>query len=415
MLFLGVLLYIFDVFVQPQLFIPAILNWRLDFLVMGPIIILWALGLHNAKRTHFLDSQQGKLMVMFFIIIMLSTISVSWLSYSLNTFIGWGKIVLIFFAIINIVNSYNKLRVVIWISVWGLTITACLGILQHHGIDYFGTGLIQGRIRGIGIFTMNQLAHVLAFLIPMILYLFKSTKRILLKLLLLIILLIYYYTILLTQSRGGLLCSVMIIAIFFMLFTKSKSIKIFGFFISVGLFILFLQISPRLQTISSYSTESSAKGRLDVWGEALMVFKNYPILGVGKDQFREHAFIAPHNSYIQTLTELGFFGLFIWLAFFYFSFKNLKYLAVDPKKSITEEAKVLAKCFQVSLCAYLISSFFSGSAYYETLYIILALIVVLQVLTKINTFTTRIFIAKDIISILSIEIAIIFVIRLLVT
>jgi O-antigen ligase len=413
MLFLGVILYIFNFFLQPQCFIPAVKGWQVDKIVMGTVIILWIIGMLKAKKMHFFNAQQNKLMIMFYFVIVISTLSVNWLTYSFNTFIGWGKVVLIYFALINIVNSYKKLKTIIWVAVLSLSITALLGILQKYGIDYFGTGLDKGRIQGVGIFNMNQLAHVLAFLIPMILYLFSTTKNIFLKLILLIISLEYYYAIFLTESRAGLLCVVITIFFFFVFFTKSKLIKIFGFVISIVLFTLLLQLSPRLQTIST--TEVSAKGRLDAWGDGLVAFKSSPFLGVGKDQFTEHAVRASHNSYVQTLTELGIFGLFIWLALFYFSFKNLRYISNSKNKLVTKNESFLSKCFQISLYAYLINSFFSGSAYYEQLYIMFALIVVLQILTNINNLKgNRIFIAKDMMFILFVETAIVLIIRLLV-
>jgi putative inorganic carbon (hco3(-)) transporter len=407
MIFLGTLLYIFNVFVQPQLFIPFVIGWHVDRIVLSFVAILLFFRVIIKRKLLFWDMHQSILMVLFWIVILISTFSVGWMTYTFNTFIEWGKVVLIYFIIVNAVNSQRKLEAAIWMVVLSSSITAFLSILQHFGIDFYGTGLLQGRIRGVGIFMMNQLAHVLVFVTPLVMALFFKTKRMLLRLILLIILSIYSTAIYLTFSRAGLIAELAVFVLLISYFVKKRPIKIISFGVILVLLIFLWQLAPRLNTVSEYRTEASAKGRLDVWGQALTVLKDFPFFGVGKEQFQEHCFIAPHNSFIQSVTELGLIGLFIWLSFFYYSLKNLRLMLIN-EKSLTENQKIFSKCFQISLWGYLISSFSSGSAYYETLYIVIALIVALQYLTGFRiSGNNRIFSFRDVLYIGLTEIAII--------
>jgi O-antigen ligase len=407
MLFFGTLLYIFNLFVQPQLFIPFVINWHVDKIVMGSLTILLFFQAITKRKLRFLDMHQSVLMVLFWIVIVLSTLSVAWITYTFNTFIEWGKMFLIYFVIVNTVNSQKKLEAVIWIIVLSISVTAYFSILQHFGIDLYGTGLLENRIRGVGIFMMNQLAHVLVFVTPLAMGLFFKTRRLFLRLVLIIILGIYLTAIYFTFSRAGFIAELLVFVLLISYFVKRRTARIICFGVILLLSIFLWQFAPRLQTVSEYKTEASAKGRLDVWGQALTVLKSFPFLGVGKDRFREHCFIAPHNSYIQSATELGLIGFFIWLSFFYYSFKNLKLIHINGKE-VTDAHEIFSKSFQISLWAYLISSFSSGSAYYETLYVMFALVVALQYLTGINIFKdNRFFYIRDIFYIGLAEIAII--------
>lgn len=386
MCFLGILLYFVIIFAQPQELNLPIKGWPLEQIVMGITGVSFLCGSLLNRRIKLFNAHQNILMVWLWGVIVVSTFQVGWTAYTFNVFIEWGKFIIAYFLIINIIDSQKKLKLAVWTIVLSMSVTAVIGMLQHYGIDYTGIGTklyndALGRIvriRGVGIFGMNQLAHACAFVIPLIFGLFLVTRNIFAKLFLAALFLCYYYVIYLTVSRGGMLAGFFVVALLVMSFTKSKKIKSAGLGIVIVVSILIIHVLPRLETVGSFKTESSAKGRLDVWGEALSVLKNSHFLGVGKGQFREYCSISPHNSYIQTVTELGIAGLFLWLALFYYSFKNLKLIGQAAEKSGTKFQIIFIKCFRVSLGTYLVSSYFSGSAYYSILYAMFALAVVMQ-------------------------------------
>ena len=209
-----------------------------------------------------------------------------------------------------------------------------------------------------------------------------------------------------------MICAVMVVGLLFIVFNKKKHVRAFGLTLAVLLFVFCLQFSSRLQTVSGGQEDGSFKGRTDAWGAALINLKSYPF-GIGKEQFQDYFDIAAHNSYIQVVSEIGVFGLFVWLAIFYYSIKNLRLISGHFEPGlINDRQRTVSKSLQVSLFAYLIGSFFSNSGYYITLYILFALIVSLQRLASPAIFKkNKLFQFKDLARIGTLEIVIILLIH----
>lgn len=390
MLFFGIILFIIIIFVQPQEFLFPFKGLPLVSYVMVAVSIGWFLqsGM-NKSKVYFLKSQQNVLMLLFWIIIGISTLQIGWLPYTMSTFIEWGKIVLIYWLMSRIIDSEKRLVTTIWIIVLCASFLAIAGILLKNGIDITGVGMgEEGRIRGVGIFDTNQLAYTLVCLAPLSFALFLITKGGFSKLLLMVNLFVSYYAVYLTGSRGGLLAAVLGLGTIFVVFNKKRTTKIIGIVIALLLLLVFWKVSARLDTVSNYQEDSSARGRMSVWGESLGLLKSYPVFGIGKGQFREYLPISPHSSYIQVVTELGLTGLFLWLALFYYSIKNLR--AIDNSLLTREQRNppIIAKSLQVCFIIYLFGSLFSGNGYYITLYMLFALVIALQYILKYNDKST---------------------------
>ncbi len=74
--------------------------------------------------------------------------------------------------------------------------------------------------------------------------------------------------------------------------------------------------------ISSFdAAEGSNAGRILIWQNAIEVFKQNPVIGVGvgnypltQDEFiSSRSPINAHNTYLEIVTELGLSGLLLWL------------------------------------------------------------------------------------------------------
>lgn len=61
---------------------------------------------------------------------------------------------------------------------------------------------------------------------------------------------------------------------------------------------------------------ASTSERLEAWYEALSMFREHPLLGVGRDQFLVHHHLTAHNSPLLAAAEDGFIGLTLWIALF---------------------------------------------------------------------------------------------------
>lgn len=415
MAFLGLIIFLLIIFIQPQEFLPGMKGVQIVAIVMGIVALFW-LPQRLIKKGIKIKSQQSALMVLFWILIVLSTLNIGWLGGTFTTIIEWGKFVLIYFIMIDLINSPAKFETTMFTLITGGVVIAVFGVLQWFGIDITGIGFssdtMSVRIRGIGIFDTNQLAYTMCFLAPLVFYFLSVTKNLIIKLFFAAVFCLFYYTVYLTSSRGGMICAVMVVGLLFVLYNKKKSAQTFGLALATVLFLSFLALSSRLQTVSGYKQDGSAKGRTDAWGAALINLKSYP-LGIGKEQFQDYFHIAAHNSYIQVISEIGIFGLFVWLALFYYSIKNLRLISKYSEPGGKNKQANAAKSLQVSLFAYLIGSFFSNSGYYITLYILFALIVSLQRLSNPDIFKeNRLFEFKDLMKIGTLEIMIILLIHI---
>lgn len=387
MLFSGLLFLLFSIFVRPQDF------WRpfqsAPFFEITSIILTIATILSSLKKKAkpILKSPQDILMILLWVAIVLSAISVRWLQFTFDTFIDWLRYILVYFLIINIVDSRKRFKIILWAIVIFMSLTAGMGVLQHFGTDITRVGTHpDGRIRGVGIFDTNQLAYSVAFCASLAIGLLLFYKKLIIRIVTLGILLLYFYCIYFTQSRGGLVCLVLVLLFTFLIFSKSKFIKTFGIIISLLFVFLLSTFAPRFSTTKEYKTDSSVMGRVEVWADALSLMKGRPFFGVGKDQFYEYFKLAPHSSYIQSLTELGVIGLFLWMALFYFSLKNLQKLKETQDNKKDRYLLIFSNALQVSMYSYLAGSFFSGNTYYITLYVFFALIVVLQNISGFSEF-----------------------------
>jgi len=417
MLFWGFLIYLFLIFVRPQDFVPAVRGLPLVNMVLVPLIVCSLFQVLRGKRIDFKGVPQNNLMIAFWIVIVLSTLSVRWLQYTLTTFIDWGKVVLTYFLIVLIIDSQKKLKISVWAIVLCTTVTAILGVLQAHGRDVTGVGLLHdGRITGVGIFGTNQLALTLVFILPFVFGLFCLTKSSFARILLCGIWGVYWYAIYLTGSRAGMLFGASVPLLITVVFTRRNIVRIIGIIFTVLSLVVFSYFSSRMDTIGSYQEDSSAMGRIDVWGAGLSALKSTPFLGIGMGQFNTDYFErAPHSSYVEAVVELGLVGFFIWLGLFYFSLKRLRLIDIHKGGVVDDQARIISKSLQVSLYAYLLGSLTSGNTYYPTLYILFALVVAMQKLTGMDFFKKQpLFAFRDLRNIAVIEFSVILLIHILV-
>ncbi len=121
-------------------------------------------------------------------------------------------------------------------------------------------------------------------------------------------------TVFLSQSRGGLVSMMIVLGIY--------AIRRYGLWMLVpsGLLgIVVLVLGGRSGEAADVSTEM----RYEAWATGLELFRQYPIFGVGSGQFNQHHYLTAHNSFVLSLTETGFIGLFIFVSMIYVTIKSL--------------------------------------------------------------------------------------------
>lgn len=372
MTFTLLLLWIGTLYIRPQETLMEVRGFPLMELVAGATIIAWGLSIVTRKvRPSF--SYHGAFLTFFLIAIMASWLSQGSFESALNAFLEFGKVVLLFFIIASEVDSPKKVKALMALMVL-LTLTLSIqGIYQFHtGVGFGGETLIEGRIRGTGMFNdPNDLALAMVAAIPFSLSIISSRHWPgMARFLALASVPFIFYAIYLTGSRGGIIGLGVALILFFGLRVGWAK----GAMVAALVAVLFITwASPWVRQIDL--TEASARGRIEAWSEGLQMVKSSPLFGVGWRNSPEYHGLTAHNSFLLAGSDTGLVGLFLWVALIWVSFKTL-YLCTKPsplegKKAIFIRSS--ARDTGASLGGFLTSAAFLSQTYSYLLYILLAL------------------------------------------
>jgi O-antigen ligase len=131
---------------------------------------------------------------------------------------------------------------------------------------------------------------------------------------------------------------------------------------------------------SGEEATSSTTERVDCWAEALSMWRSHPLLGVGLGQFGEYHTLTAHNSYLLTLAELGFPGLFLFSIVLYLSVKiplavlsRMERVPALQAASATSIARPWAMALLAAFAGLGVGIFFLSFAYHYVLWIYIGL------------------------------------------
>jgi hypothetical protein len=174
----------------------------------------------------------------------------------------------------------------------------------------------------------------------------------------------------LTASRGGQLVFLAVLAAYFI-----NRVGLAGVLVGGVLALPLLLFGGRGGTDASSSTME----RVDCWAEALGMWREHPLLGVGLGRFGEFHYMTAHNSYLLALAELGLPGMLLFGMVLYVSAKTplvvLRHSATqDPR--LTPGATLMRAWAMGLLAAFVglgIGIFFLSFTYHYVLWIYLGL------------------------------------------
>ncbi|MEN3046086.1 MAG: O-antigen ligase family protein [Candidatus Hydrothermales bacterium] len=193
------------------------------------------------------------------------------------------------------------------------------------------------RAKGV-FYHSNSYSAFISLASIMILSFILYSENKLLKYLLIFTLFFSIFTIFLTFSRAGYISLFLSLYLFYFLYLlKKRKAKILVFYtiLAIILFILFLLvikvIAPsiylRFESILWGRREISIQFRTIFWSEAIKIFINDPLKGLGSGQFAFTDFsqvhLHAHNAFLNILAELGIFGFIVFILFLYKIFKFL--------------------------------------------------------------------------------------------
>lgn len=155
----------------------------------------------------------------------------------------------------------------------------------------------------------------------------------------------------LTTKRAASLFSIITSLIMLLLYWKGKMSNkkylrvIFIFlFIAISFYLLNSQFDIFQKILSknrNLTIENDvSNGRLKMWQQALSLFWDSPIFGIGLKKYYKMTGFDVHNTYIQILTETGIIGFLFFAIFIYSVIKNCIVLCKKKYKNGFESMKI---------------------------------------------------------------------------
>lgn len=239
------------------------------------------------------------------------------------------KIVVYYMLLVGLLDTPKKVRWFLMILAVLVTFLTTVTLLGYYGyIEKIkpleqretlndGSVVITVRMQSTGIYNdPNDLCMILVVGMGVCLYLSNYPGAGVLGWLWLFPVGFMGYAVYLTKSRGGFMAMLAgLLVLFHARFGLLKSLILSAFVLPV----MFFLFSGRATNISN--NEDSAVTRLQLWSEGLGWFKQYPLFGMGFDEFveREGELFVPHNSYIHAYAEMGFLGGTLFFGAIYYA------------------------------------------------------------------------------------------------
>jgi O-antigen ligase len=386
-------IYLFLEYIRPASLYPVIdiLPWTQVALLMVCVTA------YSDKTIKWVSVRGNFLVVLFFLIVLLSSVfafrpSLSWNAIDIP--INW---VIVYFLIITVVNTEKRFLVFVL-----LFLLVNFKMSQHGFFSFANRGFTFARygvtgapgwFRDSGDFGIAMTIFVplaLAFALALKEYWGRYKKW------------FFYFlpitgmvTIIATSSRGAQL-GLLAIGVWFILKRRGGIKAMLGILI-VGSALYFLLPEAMLARYHSAGEDTTSIDRLNHWHFGMQVIQENPVLGIGYNNWLTYCnFInpnglgnlpfcrMPHNTYIEAASQLGVTGLviYIWIAMYIFRLN-----ARTRKNAIQFNNKLiiyLAHGLDGGLIGYMVSTIFFTELFYPDFWLQLAMAVALHEISRRN-------------------------------
>ncbi|TAK91055.1 MAG: putative O-glycosylation ligase, exosortase A system-associated [Burkholderiaceae bacterium] len=305
------------------------------------------------------------------------------------------KIFLMTFVMTTLIHGRQRIHLLL------LTAALSIGFYGFKGGVFTLTGGGVNQVRGPnGTFIggNNEIGLALLMVLPLLIFLGRDEPGKWLKRFLVATAVLSCFSIVFTYSRGAMLGLAVLLPLIF-LRSKAKFI-----FLLVGLPIAYFayQWAPeslfkRAETINSYEEDASAMQRMQAWSVSWNIAKDHPLLGAGfdmeysPDEDRWLSYADPkyarfgnqsraaHSVFFQVIGHHGFLaaGLyFLMLALFMHRLYRLR--KVPRRYPELKWVATYADALFLGMVGFLVCGAFLNSAYFDLMFLFLAMGSVLQ-------------------------------------
>ena len=295
----------------------------------------------------------------------------------------WGKVWRIQLGVLltlMLTTSMERVHALIW------TIGVSLGFYGIKGglwsIMTGGTNRVYGP-DGTFIGGNNEIGLALVMTAPLLWYLALETTNRKLKLALYGSTALTLIAIVGTHSRGAFLG---IAVMGFMMFMKAKR-KLLPLLMGIAFVVALPFVAPqewfdRMHTIETYEEDKSATNRIKAWNKSIDI-ANQRLTGGGYEFISITNGVDCHSIYFEILSEHGWPGLVLFLTLGLMTFMKCgRIRKLTRKRPDLSRPYNLASMLQVSLAGYATSGAFLGLAYFDFLYVLVVVTVVLYTVVR---------------------------------
>jgi O-antigen ligase len=362
-------------------------------------IVMYLFDQQEPRRSVHLLVPTTKYLLALLVWMVLSVIGAIRQANSFDLLVGsFIKTVLMYFVVAASVRGIRDVQRLMLVYLVGGTIYAAVVITRFE----VGAG-DAWRLGHLYYYDANDFATLAVTTIPCGLYFLHAARGGVARLLAAVTLTVLTVAFVRAGSRGGFIA--LIVAAVFMLVrypTIPPRWRLTGAAL-VALVLLgtatdqyWTQMGTILSDTDYNLTEEN--GRLQIWRRGVGYMFQYPIFGIGPDNFgvaegtlsplavRQQFGIgvrwnAPHNTFVQVGAELGIPGLALFVAMIASAFVALRRSAARG----TPGGAQLTPALTASLLSFVVGSFFLSLAYSDMLYMLVAFTAGLQKVTSIAT------------------------------
>jgi probable O-glycosylation ligase (exosortase A-associated) len=292
------------------------------------------------------------------------------------------------------------------LQIHSMVIIICLGMGIHgalEGLKYIDSGGGHKVIAPASIGDNNYLAMATLMVMPLLVYLFRYSESRLIRFCFMGALLACFAGVVATASRGGMV-GLAVLGVFLFLHSRRKVATLLVIAVLAGGLLHYAPAEwlERMDTIGAADESDSFMYRVSSWklntilaldrplvGGGYSALENWAIFDIYKQKFHQLDGIidspqptiafAAHSIYFQTLGDLGFPGLFLFLAILFTGFRNVHHvLRYTRHDESLIWARDLAVLFRLSLIVFMVCGALLSAAYFELLYIMLTQVSVLR-------------------------------------
>lgn len=371
-------LFLILYYIRPQDWVPGMAGMN----IIRPVMLLWGMamtmeGLHSPMRGFFRTPHDWA-MLAFYVYVVWNAPGEAGAAG------GMFSLVVFYYLTTQSLSSWTKLLGYLRLWTWLLIIIAIFGVLQTFGIDITAgkeiTDFGKGRL-ALGTWTCNNpnaLGHTVAAALPlgyvMLFWRMNGFSRFVIFPAAIVLILDCIWN---TQSKGSFLVGAGL-AVLGLVVGRPKWLQVIVLAAAMTTGVGALSFLPRMERMSSLSSEEGVMGRLMAWEKAREAFDR-STTGAGWRQFQAWITVkdgarwivepkSTHSSYVQIAADLGMPGLFIWLLIPICTLRSVLFARVE--KSGTEER--CRRAILLLITAYMISSWMINREYHTEYYLIAA-------------------------------------------